>query len=277
MSVVSSAAFSVVTFNVRMSRTDDGEDAWPLRKDCLTALLRTLAPDILCVQEPYIEQIDAIAAALPGHRRIGVGRDDGREAGEWSAIFVGSGRLTVEAEGDFWLSETPDVAGSRSWDALRHPRLCTWAELSERETGKRLRVYNAHWDHVGTLARMHSAGMIAARLADLPAGIPAIVTGDFNAEPASDPVRYLTGGVEIAAMEGYPQSPRLLDAYFALAAPDAPEGTFHGFGGRSDGPRIDYILLTAGIEPESCEIVRSSCGGRFPSDHFPVHARLRLL
>jgi endonuclease/exonuclease/phosphatase family metal-dependent hydrolase len=239
-----------------------------------------LDADILGFQEPVAEQVDALAAVLPGHRLVGVGRDDGIRAGEWSAIFVREERLEVVESGSFWLSPTPDVPGSRGWDAPRIPRLCTWALLRERATGQRLCVSNSHWDHEGETARRHSAGMIAARLAARPAGVPAIVTGDFNCGPDSAAVRYLTGrsdtpDVPDGGGEAYPPAPRLTDTWEA-AHPEAPnEGTFHGFSGAAKG-RIDYILVTEGVAVVGCEIDRTNVDGRYPSDHFPVVARLRL-
>jgi endonuclease/exonuclease/phosphatase family metal-dependent hydrolase len=138
-------------------------------------------------------------------------------------------------------------------------------------------MFNSHWDNEGALARLHSAGMIAQRVIAAKDDIPAIVTGDFNCTPGSAPVRYLLGdNPAIAGLEGrYPASPGLRDVYAIAGPKEAHDGTFHGFSGVPDGERIDYILATPEIEPVDCRIVRSGAAGRFPSDHFPVVARLR--
>ena len=264
MSIAERAPLVVVTFNVRMAPAADGPNRWELRRDLLREVIVGLAPDILCLQEPFADQIEWIAAALPGHRLIGVGREDGIRQGEWSAIFVRSDRCDVLGHGNFWLSETPEIPGSRSWDAGRHTRLCTWVHLRDHKTGARFRVFNSHWDHEGPEARLQSARLIAHRVAGDTDGLPAILTGDFNCTPESAPIQSLL----------HAAIPPFSDAFAAIGDQRSSEGTFHDFTGRSDGPRIDYILVTPGIEVARCEIIRERRASLYPSDHFPVRAEL---
>lgn len=279
--VGASRPLTVVTFNVRQNRVDDGPNSWQRRQAFVADLLRDLDPDILGVQEPFADQVDAIAAALPGYRLVGVGREDGVRAGEWSAIFIREARFAVAEEGNFWFSETPDVPGSRSWDASQHTRLCTWALLKDRAAagGRPLLVLNSHWDHEGAVARAWSAALIARFLAARPEGIPAVVMGDFNCTPESAPIRYLTGrgALGLSEAESVPASPELRDAWIAANGDVPDDGTFHGFQGGTNGGRIDYILITEGIAVESCGIDRRSRDGKYPSDHFPMKATLRMV
>ena len=173
------------------------------------------------------------------------------------------------------------MPGSRSWDAPHHPRICTWAELRDRRTDRTLLVLNTHWDNEGKLARLHSAGMIAAFLAQRSADAPAILMGDFNDTPDSPSVRYLVGAGDLPEAAvltdgAYPPSPRLRDSFARGGVPERESGTFHGFGGGRNGDRIDYILTSENVAVESYRIVHASVEGRFLSDHFPVVVRLRL-
>lgn len=271
---------TIATFNVRQAPAKDGPNSWPLRRELFLDVARGLEADVLGTQEPFEEQVEALAGALSGYQVVGVGRSDGRRAGEWSAIFVRRSRLSVVEQGNFWLSPTPEVPGSKGWDAQSHPRLCTWALLSDRVSDQQVFVCNSHWDHEGELARRHSAGMIASWLGKRSKGIPAVVTGDFNCEPDSAPIRYLTGRAENPEIAGgedtaYPATPCLTDTW-AVLHPETPyERTFHGFRGPgAPGGRIDYILTTPGLTVKSCQIVHAHDDGRWPSDHFPVVARV---
>src|SRR5688572_13434609 len=181
----------VMTFNVRYDTPSDGANAWPHRRDWVAALVRFHAPDAIGVQEALVHMLTDLDARLPGFARVGVGRADGRAGGEFSAILYRSDRLELLDSGTFWLSPTPEVAGSKGWDTAIE-RIATWARFRDRRTGCRHLHVNTHFDHIGEEARQESARLIRRRLAALAGGLPVVVTGDLNATPESVPYRVFT-------------------------------------------------------------------------------------
>jgi len=269
------SALHVMSFNIRYGTADDGDDSWPLRATFVAEVIDSVAPDVLGLQEALRFQLDELRTALPGYGEIGVGRDDGYEAGEYAAILFRRDRLAVRDSGTFWFSDTPSLPGSVSW-GNRITRICTWAAFEDARTGRRFSVYNVHLDHESQESRERSAGLLAARLAARPVADPVIVLGDFNAG-ADNPAReFLIGaGMAVPADSGA-ASPHLVDTFHALH-PDAPaDGTFNAFRGDSTGPRIDAILVSADWSVLRAGIVKSRRGERYPSDHFPVTALLDL-
>lgn len=251
---------AVMSFNIRYGTAADGDDGWTLRRDLLLATLGAADPDILGLQEALRFQLDEIGAAFPAYAELGVGRDDGETAGEYAALLVRRGRFTVEASGTFWLSDTPDVPGSMSW-GNRIPRVCTWAVLADRMTGRRLAVFNTHLDHESQPARERGVTLIAERIEALAADLPVLVLGDFNA------------GEDNAALTPL-RAAGFVDTYRIVDADPAGDGTFGGFRGDSTGAKIDYILARGGWTVLEADILRRRAGTRDPSDHFPVTARL---
>lgn len=266
----------VMTFNLRYGTAPDGENAWERRRELLAETIRAFQPDVLGTQECLAGQAEFLRGALPGYGCVGVGRDDGQLAGEMCAIFYREDRFRLAAVGHFWLSETPEVAGSRGWDAAL-PRLVSWAKLCARDdTLRTLVCLNTHFDHVGEAARLASARLLRARARAVAGGAPAIVLGDFNA-PADTgrpgPYAALLGlGEGAEETEG---GLALRDVYRRLHPPRSDEATFHGFTGGRDGARIDWILATPDWTPVAAAIDRTARDGRWPSDHFPVTAVLR--
>jgi endonuclease/exonuclease/phosphatase family metal-dependent hydrolase len=254
----------VMTFNIRYGTAEDGENAWPNRRSLVFEAIRDFRPDVLGVQEALDFQLEELRAALPGVEIVGVGRDDGVRAGEFSAILVDGSRLEVLDHGTFWFSDTPASPGSVSW-GNRIPRICTWARVRDRTTDGRFIVYNVHWDHESQPSRERSADLLVDRITGRAHGDePVLVMGDFNAGE-SNPA-FLT--LVEAGVTG------LRDTFRALH-PDASDvGTFNGFEGRRDGEKIDAILASDGWCPRSAAIVGSAQDGRYPSDHFPVTAVL---
>jgi endonuclease/exonuclease/phosphatase family metal-dependent hydrolase len=264
-------AIRLMTFNLRYGTADDGENDWQHRRGLVAAVVEAYAPDIVGTQECLAFQRDFLRQVLPGHQVIAAGRDDGKDAGEMCALFVDARRFAVLAAGHFWLSETPDEVGSRGWDAAL-PRIATWARLADtRADGDELLVINTHWDHVGEEARRASAGLVRARAASLAPGVPLLVMGDLNtpidAAGPDEPGWILREGAD----DGLP---RLLDTFLASATPAT--GTFHAFTGIPERGRIDVILATASFTVLAAAVVDTSVGARFPSDHFPVTAVVRL-
>ena len=257
---------TVMSFNIRYGTADDGPNHWTARREMLFEVIRQQDPDLLGLQEALDSQIDEIVAALPGYAVVGVGRDDGREAGEYSAILFRKSRLRVAEAGTFWFSDTPSTPGSASW-GNRITRICTWARFIDRD-GRALWHFNVHLDHESQPSRERSAKLLRDRIAARSTpGEPAIVTGDFNAGEKNPALAVLVGAA----------SPPFVDSYRRLHPDAQPAGTFTGFAfGKIDGEKIDYVLVPPDAEVQQAEIIRWSRDGRYPSDHFPVVARVRL-
>ena len=248
----------VMSFNVRYANAEDGDDAWDRRAELVFDVIRRQAPDLVGLQEALPGQMDELRRAFPDYAFLGQGRDGG-ERGEFSALMVLDGRLEVVESGDFWLSPTPDRVGSRGWDAAL-PRMCTWAVLRDRVSGEAFLAMNTHFDHRGPEARRESARSILERRADH-AELPVVLLGDLNAGEQSPPLEVLrAGGLRDTFRDAHPEA--------------AQVGTFNGFEGRSDGAKIDYVLVDAGWTTLSAAIVRDHVGGRYPSDHYAVVASL---
>jgi endonuclease/exonuclease/phosphatase family metal-dependent hydrolase len=253
----------VMTFNIRIAAAKDGPDAWPLRRELLFQTIDQFDPDLLGTQEVQPSQADALREHLKGYEMVGLPREDGKTTGERSAVFFKSDRFEKVKEGTFWLSPTPDVPGSKGWDAM-FPRVCSWAELRDRKaSGRPIVFFNTHWDHKGVTARAESAKVMRAKVTEIAGDKPVIITGDFNAAHDSAPHKeMLAGGFVEAFAETHPQ-------------PTTQDFTFHGFTGKNaHAKRIDWILRSNAFQTKSAAIDRTNDHGRYPSDHFPVTAVL---
>ncbi len=260
----------VMSFNIRYGTARDGENHWDRRREFVADTVKAFAPDLLGTQETLGFQRDFLADKLPGYGVLGVGRDDGREKGEMMAVYWRTARFEKTDGGHFWLSRTPDVAGSKSWDSSL-PRMATWVKLADRTAGgKPVLWVNTHFDHVGKVSRVEAAGLIRDRLVALGRGCSVVVTGDFNAGEGSDPYKALF------AARGGDESP-VVDSYRVAHPTREPgEGTTTGFkAGVSQGGRIDWIGVSRDWQVVASGIDRTEKGGRTPSDHFPVTAVLR--
>jgi endonuclease/exonuclease/phosphatase family metal-dependent hydrolase len=254
------ATLHVMSFNIRLPVISDGPDYWETRKPLVARMLREEAPDVFGTQELVQAQADYLAKELPEYAWFGRGREaDG--GGEHMGIFYRKDQLDVIESGDFWLSDTPDVPGSITWGHL-HPRMVTWALFQRRANGKRFYLFNTHlpYREQDEMARVKGAQAIARKLASLPAGIPVVLTGDFNTGPESE-------AHEVLALT-------LQDVWVAAPRVEGSEATFHAFRGTAD-KRIDWIFMR-GMEVESVKSVTTRWRNRFPSDHYPVVATLLL-
>lgn len=259
----------VMTFNIRYDTPNDGPNAWPHRRDWVASLIRFHEADALGVQEALVHMLRELDARLPGFARVGVGRADGREGGEFSAIFYRTDRLELLDNGTFWLSPTPEMPGSKGWDTAIE-RVATWARFRDRATGCELVHLNTHFDHIGEQARQESARLIRRRLATLANDLPVIVTGDLNADPTSAPYRILTRDTIGAAL------PPLRDAFSSSRAGHyGPTSTWTAFRAIAPARRIDYVLVSDDVTVLTHGILPDSWDGRFPSDHLPVLASVR--
>lgn len=254
---------TVMSFNIRYGTAKDGENRWEARRRMLMDLLRRQNADIVGLQEALAFQIDEILAAMPVYGVVGVGRDDGAARGEFSAILFRRNRFRVAEAGTFWFSDTPGTPASQSW-GNRIPRICTWTRLIDRD-GRGFFVYNVHLDHESQPSRERSTQLLLERIeARDYVRDPVIVTGDFNVGEKNPALATLQGP--------------FVDT-FRVAKPDETAvGTFNGFRfGRVDGEKIDYVLVQPGAEVLHADILRDSRSRRYPSDHFPVIARVRLV
>ncbi len=250
----------VMTFNVRYA-SDDGPQAWPVRRPVMIALLKQAQPDLIGTQELLQRQGDDLIRALPGYRWFGRDRR-GEHKDEHMGVFYRPDRLRVVRQGDFWLSDTPDVVGSSSW-GTDLPRMATWAvfETLDKPTSRKRKrfvfvdTHLAHRDQDDD-ARDRAAATILARLPKLAAGLPVILAGDMNARP------------ETAAYKRFAKA--LTDARTTAAQTRGPENTFHDFTGNPDR-RIDYLFVR-GFKVETVETDTFHEGTTYPSDHFPVTA-----
>ena len=177
-------------------------------------------------------------------------------------------RFALVGQGDFWLSETPTIAGSKSWDAAL-TRICSWVRLREKSTGRELVFANTHFDHKGVVARQEASRVLSKQLSDVAKGVPAILVGDLNITEDNPAYAVLVRPKTAGAIAW-------TDAYRTVHPTRAPdEASFHGFKGGAAGSRIDFIFHTPHFAATASEIVRNSREGRFPSDHYAVTAILR--
>lgn len=255
------AHLRVMTFNIRNSRAEDGPNGWEHRRTQAADLIRAQRGDIVGIQEAFPNQVADLRGALPEHAAVGVGRDDGETAGEHCLILYRPDRLRLEAQGTFWFSETPETPGSTGWGS-RHARICTWARFEDRQAGMFFSLYNLHIDHESQLARERSLEMLVARLRQ--ESDPVIVTGDFNADEDNPALDIVRGAADLA----------LQDTFRVAHPEDRAPATYHDFQGGSLGAKIDYIFASSAFSVSDAAILRDSRDGRFPSDHYPVTARL---
>lgn len=253
-----------MTFNIRLNTAADSLNAWPYRKDKVASQILFQEVHLLGVQEALHGQMLDLQDRLPRYKYLGVGRDDGKEKGEYSAIFYDTTRLQALASGTFWLSKTPGVPGSKSWDAAI-TRIVTWSRFKDRRDGKIFFAFNTHFDHIGQEARRESAKLLLQKVAAIAGRTPAIITGDFNAKPDDEPVQVITDLTNPL---------RLTNAKELSATPHyGPTGTFTGFGPRErDDQPIDYIFLKGPWKVKKHATLSQTWEGRFASDHFAVLA-----
>jgi endonuclease/exonuclease/phosphatase family metal-dependent hydrolase len=263
----------IISYNIRYNNPADGVNAWPNRQAAVATLLHKYQPDLIGLQEVRHEQLVALATALPDYAWIGVGRDDGAQAGEYAPIFYRRDRLTIQESGHFWLSETPDMVGSFGWDA-DCVRVATWAIFQEQSSGQSVFHLNTHFDHRGMIAQQESVTLLHRFLAKRAAELPAIVTGDFNCTPASATYLALT-----ALANG--ELPHLHDAMYQSELPhEGPTATFTTDFADPLQEKIDYIFLYTGqaathhITVERHAILADQANSHYPSDHLPVLAEI---
>lgn len=258
------SSFNIASFNLRMDTPNDGENAWPNRKEMVKGLIRFHEMDIVGIQEGFKHQLDDILE-LEEYAYVGVGRDDGQDAGEHSAIIYKVSRFDVIDNGDFWFSETPEVPG-KGWDATCCNRICSWAKFRDKLTGNEFFVFNSHYDHQGQEARKNSSILLIEQIKKIAGNETVFATGDFNAVPTSEPILIIQ------------ESGILNDAHaVSLQEPYGTIGTTNSF--RVDAAmknRIDYIWVSSDVTVNKYGVLNDMQYSRFPSDHFPVMVNVKI-
>lgn len=258
---------NLLTYNIRWANPEDAPNTWDNRKENVFSLIRESNPDVFGLQEALKRQVTDTEMAFAGYTRIGAGRDDGKEAGEYSPIFYKTEKYQLKASGVFWLSQTPGVAGSRGWDAACN-RVATWVELQEKNSGTVFLVFCTHFDHMGEVARRNSALLMLNAVDSLAGSKPAVLLGDFNSVPDSEPYHILTD-----------KSNRfhLLDASLLAKNSKGPSFTYTGFRvGGLKGDKIDYIFLKGLQQVDLYQVNQTNNGEYYPSDHLPVSVTVQL-
>ena len=248
---------TVISYNMRVGTTDDGDNSWENRKRATPLMLRDKKPDVFGVQEALAFQVDYIMENCPEDASVGVGRDDGDKKGEYMSIFWNKENIEMKDWGTFWLSETPDVP-SKGWDAA-YPRTATWALMKDKRNGREFYYVNTHLDHRGAEAQKNGLALIVSRIRDInPNAVPMVLTGDFNVKP---------GAEALVSLVGYMQDSR------STATVSDTLASFTGWGKRAD--ILDYVYYS---DFNSCEefetVVKEYDGVPYISDHYPVKSIL---
>jgi endonuclease/exonuclease/phosphatase family metal-dependent hydrolase len=252
---------NVASFNIRYANANDAPDTWDKRHPVITNMIRFHEMDIVGIQEGLDHQVYDLSEGLGNYGYVGVGRDDGKEKGEFSAIFYNKDKVRVLDDNTFWLSEDP-TQPNRGWDA-QLPRICTWAKFESLETGKHFYVFNTHFDHVGVKARSESASLIMKKAEEIAGNSTVILTGDFNIDQQNEAYKRLS------------TSDVFNDSYDVAYLVYANNGTFNSFDNtKSTDKRIDHIFVTNDVKVEKYGILTDTYHNRFPSDHFPVMVKV---
>lgn len=256
----------IMSFNIRLDVASDGENRWDARKEKVAGLMNYYEADFIGGQEVQYHQLQYLLDSLPRYRVIGVGRDDGKTAGEYSCIFYNNNTFEVVEQSTFWLSQTPDSV-SMGWDAA-YKRICTYGLFRSKKTEQLLWVFNTHLDHMGATARAESAKLIIQKIKTLTAGkkYPVVLTGDFNSKPTDLPVHHI---------QQFLKNSRDVSEQPAYGPPDTWNG--FQFSKKPEGC-IDYIFVS---DDKRCTVKKfatltDSYDLKYPSDHFPIIVTLQL-
>lgn len=258
---------SVMSFNVRYDNPDDSLNNWKFRSDRVADAILFYDADVVGTQEVLVNQLNDLKKRLDkSYAMVGVGRENGKEQGEYAALWYKKTRFELCDSGNFWLSETPEVAGSMGWDGAC-VRIASWAILRDKESGRELLAMNTHLDHVGQTARREGVSLILNRVKELRGDRPVVVTGDFNSTPESDVVAHVTGD----SIPGH-----LTDTRTASPLVYGPSWSYHDFGRLPLEERIliDYIFIGGPLTVKSYGVLSETKDGSWLSDHCPVLANM---
>ena len=249
---------NIMTYNIRYDNPNDGENQWTNRKEFLVDQIKYNEVDVFGIQEGLHHQVQYLNTEFTNFNYVGIGRDDAKEKGEYSAIFYNSKKFKVLENNTFWLSETPNDI-SVGWDASME-RICTYAVFESINSKQQFLVFNTHFDHIGNVARLKSSKLIHTKISEINLNnLPVFIMGDFNLLPESEPIRYLS--------EKFSDSKEL-----SLLKPFGPKGTFNAF--KFQKPvkdRIDYIFTNKDkVQVNKYAVLSDSKECKYPSDHLPV-------
>ena len=266
-SFLSAFEIDAVAFNIRFDNPKDGENAWPNRKEMVGKWIESESPDVIGLQEALRHQINDIKKVATAYSEYGVGRDDGKSRGEHCTILYLKKRFTLDKKdcGTFWFSDTPEKIASKSW-GNEIPRICTWARLIHKKTGKGFYLYNVHYDHQSQSSRIGASNLIIERISNRKqSNEPIILMGDFNAAEKNPAITVFKE-----------ERLKLVDTFRVVKPDEKMVKTFHGFrGGSFMGGKIDHVfILPKTAKVRSAEIVRFNKDERYLSDHYPVRAKL---
>lgn len=254
---------NVMSFNMRYDNPEDGENNWQYRRERVARVIAANDVDLFGAQELLVGQLNDLKGLLPGYAEVGVGREDGAEAGEFNPVFYRTDRFELLDWGTFWLSETPEVAGSKGWDGACE-RLATWTVLRDRD-GRELFFINTHLDHMGEVARREGVSLLLGRIDSLSGGRPVVLTGDFNATPDSEVIAHVLA-------DGWMRHTR--------DVADVREGaswSFADYGSIPEADRqlIDYVFVNDGLDVPMYRVLPDTLDGGYLSDHAPVLVKLQ--
>jgi endonuclease/exonuclease/phosphatase family metal-dependent hydrolase len=261
-------SIKVITLNVRYDNPHDSLNAWSNRAAIVCNFINNEKPDILGMQEVLLSQYEILDSVLKEYSSVGVGRSDGAKGGEMNPVFFRKERFDMARTKTFWLSETPEIAGSQAWGAGL-PRIVTWMELVDKKNHNHLFFFNTHFAHDSDSARIMSSMLMLAKVDSIASEFPFIITGDFNQLPTSKGYSILTGPAE--------SIPLLKDTYeISEKNPDGPSYTFNGFSDKQGNGRIDYIFVKEGMRVLDHSTIMKKEHGIYISDHWPVEAIISL-
>lgn len=260
----------VMSFNIRLSKGSGGSNDWNSRREQVCQVIHRFDGDFLGVQEAWPDQVADLTMALPGYRHLVRSRNADASDGEATPLYYRHDRWKMDSkeQGTFWLSDTPDVPGSKNW-WNPVPRIVTWGRFLDKTTGQGVYVFNTHFCHLSEIARRRSAALLAKRILQRQTPDPVIVTGDFNAGETSYAVRHLKGELPHSTVQ-------LIDTFRAFQPKAEQVSTFNGFWLDMSGRKIDYVFASPEVKVLDAQIVCDQRNGRYPSDHHPVTAVLRF-
>ena len=258
----------VMTLNVRYDNPEDSIYSWPKRASQVCDFILNEKPDILSMQEVLWHQYQVLESILMDYSSVGAGCIDGAREGEMNPVFFRKEKFDMVRNITFWLSDSPDVAGSGGWGDSQ-PRIVTWMELVNKNSHKHFFFFNTHFAHDSDSARLMSSKILLKEVNKIAEGFPFIISGDFNMPPTSTGYSILTGPNESV--------PLLKDSYVITEKrPSGPVYTFNGFSDKAQAARIDYIFVRNGMKVLDYKTVIKKENGIFISDHWPVEAVVSL-
>lgn len=261
------SSYTIMSFNIRYDNPNDGANSWQSRKENALTMLRYNEVDVLGLQEVLAHQLADIKKEFPEYEAIGVGREDGKQKGEFSPVLFNKNKFQLLQSGHFWLSETPNIP-SKGWDAACE-RIATWVQLKDKKSGKKFLVLNTHFDHEGQVARKESVQLIKTKIDQLSQGLAVVFMGDLNATPETSVIQSLLKN---------DSKTTLMDSKKMAKVVYGPNWTFHDFGRIPFEKRIliDYIMVSPSIKVQKYGVLAETLNETQLSDHAPVVVKITL-